>query len=96
MLAALGATLYGKHCASCHGRNLEGGSRTGGGAGSTTPFRPRPTTGVALSGALTALWFYRDMSPTASHAASSQPWNTAASPTCRTDGVRRRRPSSAR
>ena len=33
---------------------------------------------------------------TASHAASSQPWNTTASPTCRTDGGKRRSPSSAR
>ena len=33
---------------------------------------------------------------TASHAASSQPWNTTASPTCRTDGAKRRSPSSAR
>ena len=34
--------------------------------------------------------------PTASHAASSQPWNTTASPMCRTEGARRRNPSSAR
>ena len=34
--------------------------------------------------------------PTASHAASSQPWNTTANPMYRTDGARRRRPSSAR
>ena len=33
---------------------------------------------------------------TASHAASSHPWNTTASPTCRTDGARRRSPSSAK
>ena len=33
---------------------------------------------------------------TASHPASSQPWNTTASPTCRTEGARRRSPSSAR
>ena len=33
---------------------------------------------------------------TASHPASSQPWNTTASPTCRTEGAKRRSPSSAR
>ena len=33
---------------------------------------------------------------TASHAASSQPWNTTANPMYRTDGARRRNPSSAR
>ena len=33
---------------------------------------------------------------TASHPASSQPWNTTARPTCRTEGARRRSPSSAR
>ena len=35
-------------------------------------------------------------SSTASHAASSQPWKTTARPRCRTDGMRRRNPSSAR
>ena len=32
---------------------------------------------------------------TASHATSSQPWNTTANPMYRTDGARRRNPSSA-
>ena len=36
------------------------------------------------------------LASTASHATSSQPWNTSARPTCRTEGARRRSPSSAR
>ena len=39
---------------------------------------------------------YGSTASTASHPASSHPWNTTASPTCRTGGAKRRNPSSAR
>ena len=68
-----------------------------------------PETAVALALTVHALWVPLTAvglacywlpsaagNSTASHPASSQPWNTTASPTCRTEGVKRRSPPSAK